>query len=142
MTNVEGSRVVQVVSKPPAEEGVCQTGLAGSLTSEYDQFPPEDTHQLLLTEAVILVVARPGLVDRVLTDRPQARDSGYEESEECLIHKILFGFGLDTESHICCTATPSTLTSSRASLEFQAGVAQIHNFFVFIFLFISRDIKG
>ena len=74
MTNVEGSRVVQFVTKPPAEEGVCQTGLAGSLTSEYDQFPPEDTHQLLLTEAVILVVARASMVDRVLTDGPQARD--------------------------------------------------------------------
>ena len=58
------------------EYGECQTGLAGSLTSEYDQFPSEDTHQLLLTEAVILVVTRPGLVNRVLTDGPQARDRG------------------------------------------------------------------
>lgn len=76
VTNVEGSRVVQVVPKSPAEKGVRQTGLAGSLPSEYDQFPPEDTHQLLLIEAVILVLARPGLVDRVLTNRPQARDRG------------------------------------------------------------------
>ena len=68
MPNTERSRVVLILAQSPAQETVGQTRLAGPLTSQHDNLPPEDTVQLLLPPLYIaLVLRRWGLVDSVGT---------------------------------------------------------------------------